>query len=233
MSMQPEPKPHAPAAAERLAAAEASLAQLETEIGPLALAASEGESSASKKLAALEERISIARREVQKLEAAHRHAILIDRRNDAAAAAKMRHEQLAIFEASAAARIAAMTEVLDLIGKAAKAYDRYVTETQKMVIAVPTGTHLPVMALGDGSGGSWLGDGDVLIGREAYRMAGVARLPFARAPALSDGHNAGAISPGSGLLADAQQAALREIKGQISRIDQADMRSATTLQEAS
>ena len=87
------------------------------------------------------------------------------------------HRFVPVFERSGAERVQAFTEVLQCVIRAAKAFGKYVAATQSMVDAVPSGTHLPVMGFGDGTGGPWLGNGEILIGREAYRIAELAGVP--------------------------------------------------------
>ena len=215
-------KLHAPDAAARLAAAEAALIELDAELGPLSLAVSEGEAGAEKKLLALETRIGVAKNLRFKADRAHRHAILLDHQELAAGAAKMRAEQLAVFERAGAERVAAMTEVLELIAKASVAFGRYAAATGEMVTAVPSGTHLPVMGFGDGTAGNFLGNCEFLIGREAFRiaaLAGTARLPFAKVPPLSQGDNHLTMQPAIEVLQQAQEVVLRDVKVQIGRLN--------------
>ena len=210
-------------------AAVSVLAELEGEVAQFALDAIERQPGAAEKLVAQRGRIDAARRAADELRAALELAVHLDTEADAVGAASLRAEQLAVFERSGAERVQAFTEVLQCVIRAAKAFGKYVAATQSMVDAVPSGTHLPVMGFGDGTGGPWLGNGEILIGREAYRiaeLAGVPKLPFARVPPLSHGTSAKLMQPATEILEETQAAVLREITGQVAKMNRADLEAA-------
>lgn len=230
--MIPPAIPRAPAAREKLGRAEESLTQLEADVAVLALDASEGKAGAEKALAAHRSRIEMAERQVSEMRAAVKLAERLDREADAGAAAQMRAEQFAVFEKAAAARIDAMSEVLALIGKASAVYARYVNASAEMATALPTGTHLPPMHF-EGYSGHFLGNGEALIGREAFRLASPgAKPPFAKLPSLSAGDNVGAMRPGVEILREAHTAVLNSVKAQVERLDAAALDQATRTEAA-
>lgn len=224
--MLPETKSHAPAAASRLAQAEATLGELENSLGPLSLAASENESGAEKKLAQLETQIGAARRELQKLQSAHSHAVLLDRRNTASAAAKLRDEQLADFTAAMQARGKEMAAVLQAAATMAAAFGRYSEQTLRASISAPIGTVIPAMAIGpNGSYGPAFGPCERLILTELWRVAperkdGAGRfiLPIARSPSITNTDRA-AFSPALEEFATANRAIVAEIATQVEQLN--------------
>jgi Skp family chaperone for outer membrane proteins len=217
--------PRAPAVAVKLAEAEAQLLELEAAVAPLALAELEGVAGAKRDLQALEAKIEAAKRERHKLRSAHRHAVELDRKADIADAATLRQEQLRIFKVHAQSRLKSLQTVMDAIATAAPAFSTYAIETGKMVAALPTGTNIGIVGMGRNNwAGSWLGDCANLIAAEAYRLAVPdktgrgARLPFAQAPDLSTGDVA-KIVPAIDLMSEAQDHVMREIEGQMERLN--------------
>ncbi len=225
-------KPRAPVYASKLEAARDSLHALESEVGPARLAAEEGAPNAAKGLADLRSKIAAAEREVDELEKAHALAAKLDRQSDATAAAAMRAEQFAVMKQHAAARLKALETVMAALATAAKAYSEYAIETNAMVVAVPTGTHMGFVALGrNGYGRSWLGDLKALIAAEAFRLTVAdehgrgARLPFAKQPELTS-DDPGAITPAIDVFTEAQEAVLRDIEAQMQRLSAEAMTAA-------
>jgi hypothetical protein len=220
----------AAAARTRLEAVEAVLSELLDERDALALDALEAKPGADKALANHRAKIETAERVVSEMAGAVKLAERLDLEADAVGVATLRAEQLAAFERFGAERVKAMTEIIQCVAKSTKAFDRYVIATRAMVDAVPTGTRLPVMGFGgDGNSGNWLGDGEILIGREAYRLAelaGAPKLSFAKPPPLSHGTSAKKMQPAAEILEETQAAALRELTGQVARLNRADLEAA-------
>lgn len=222
----------APAVEEKLACALGALAELEEQVAEYALEAAERKPGAADKLAGHRAKIEAANTAASELRGALRLARKLDRQADAGAAAQMRAEQLAVFEKAAAARIDAMSEVLALIGKASAVYARYVNASAEMAAALPTGTHLPAMHF-EGYSGHFLGNGEALIGREAFRLASPgAKPPFAKLPSLSAGDNVAAMRPGVEILREAHTAVLNSVKAQVERLDAAALDQATRTEAA-
>lgn len=230
--MSAPPKlPRAPAARTRLEAAQSALSTLVLERDALALDALEGRAGADKALASHRAKIAAAEINISELAGALKLAERLDREADAAAAAQMRAEQLAVFEKASAVRVDAMAEVLTLIGKAAEAYGRYVQASSDMATSLPTGVHLPVMHF-EGFSGHFLGNGEALIGREAFRVAiPGARPPFARLPALSADDDVAKMRPGAEILRDAHAAVLESVKAQVERLDAAAIERASRTEQ--
>lgn len=220
-----EMKPRAPAVASKLEAAREVLRELEQDVGQFALDAAEGVPGASKRLADLRTTIAGAQRDVAELEKALTVATRIDRQGDVAAVTAMRAEQFALFKKHGEARLKAMATVMDALATAAVAYSQYAIETNAMVVALPTGTRMSFMAMGrNGYAGSWVGDCKSLITGEAFRLTIAdehgrgARLPFATQPELStDDHRT--IVPAIDIITEAQESVLRDIEGQMNRLN--------------
>lgn len=205
------------------------LTELEGEVAQFALDAIERQPGAAEKLAAHREKIDAARRAADELRAALDLAERLDRETDAVGAATLRAEQLALFERTGAERVQAMTEIIQCVATSAEAFGRYVAASRRMVDAVPVGTRLPLMTFGNGTGGNWLGDGEFLIGREAYRLAelsGAPKLPFAKPPPLAHGTAAERMQPATEILEETQAAVLRELTGQVANLNRADLEAA-------
>src|SRR5580698_7437993 len=96
-------EPRAPAIAEKLEAARAMLAVHNAEVAQTVLDAAENVPGATKRLTDLRIKISSAELAVFELEKAHDLAARIDRQSDAAAAVRMRAEQLEEFKQQFAA----------------------------------------------------------------------------------------------------------------------------------
>lgn len=217
--------PRAPAVREKLDCALGALAELEEQVAELALDAAERKPGAADKLAGHRSKIEAAKTAVDELRAALRLAVKLDRRSDAAAAATMRVEQFSIMKQRAEVRLKAVATIMEAVATAAKAYNEYALATNQMVVAIPTGTRLGQIHIGrNGYGGSWIGDLKDLIASEAYRVAPIdahgrgARLPFANAPEITS-TDPGKFPPAIDLMTDAQQAVLRDIEGQMQRLN--------------
>ncbi|MCK1652250.1 hypothetical protein IVA88_12485 [Bradyrhizobium sp. 149] len=222
----------APAVQEKLDCALGALAELDEQVAEYALEAAERKPGAADKLAGHRAKIEAAKTAADELAAALRLAERLDRQTLAAGAAQMRAEQLAVFEKATASRIDSMSEVLALIGKASAVYARYVNASAEMAAALPTGTHLPAMHF-EGYSGHFLGNGEALIGREAFRLASHgAKPPFAKLPSLSAGDNVAALRPGVEILREAHTAVLNSVKAQVERLDAAALDRATRTEAA-
>jgi hypothetical protein len=221
--MQLSPARRAPAVAEQLASVEGVLAQLESQIAQCALDESEGVSGAAAKMTALNAKVSAQRAERHKKRQAHRLALALDRKTDAAAAARMRSEQLANFKANCQAREQAMTAVLTAASAMAKAFGDFSEATLKAAISTPSGTSVPPMAIGpSGAYGPAFGPCERLVLAELYRLAperadGIGRfvLPFAKPTSELLRHKPEAIPPGIDEFRAADQAIVREIEAQV------------------
>ncbi|MCA1512169.1 hypothetical protein [Bradyrhizobium sp. NBAIM01] len=208
----------APQVRANLETALAVQAELETEVALFALEAIERQPGAAGKLAAHREKVEAAKRAVDELRAALELAQRLDRETAAAAAVEMRAQQLAVFEKAAAERVDAMAAVLAKIAEATAEWARYTQATAELATALPTGTFLPAMNFGDG--GSFLGSGEALIGREAWRVAGAGpKPPFAKAPPLSAGDDTAKMRPARETLQDAHEAVLRSVRAQVEKLD--------------
>lgn len=230
--MNPPAIPRAPAARIRLEAAQTALSTLFLERDALALNSLEGKPGADKALASHRTKIEAAERDVTELNGAVNLAERLDREVDAHASIEMRGEQFALFEKAAEARVDAMAEVLAAIEKATVAYGNFVKATEQMAVALPTATALPPLHF-DGYAGHFLGNGEALIGRESFRIAGPGpKPPFAKMPALSAGDNTAAMRPGIEILREAHTAALNSVKTQCERLDKDALDRATKLEQA-
>ncbi len=229
--MQPD-APRATAVAVKLAETEALISELESGVAPLALAESEGVSGAKRDLQALEARIEAAKRESHRQRQAHRHAVELDRRAEIAAASAMRQEQFAVMKKCAAVRLKAAKTIMDVLPTLSAAYFEYVIATNEMVVALPTQTRMPRVAMGkNGYGGSWVGDLRSLLAAEAFRLTVIddrgrgARLPFALQPELTS-DDPGAITPAIDVFTEAQESVLRDIEAQMQRLNAEAMTAA-------
>jgi hypothetical protein len=213
--MSDEPKRRAPLVAERLEAARGVVAELEQTVGEAALAEIENGPGAAKAMQALDAKIRAAKAEVDKLEAAHRHALKADFMSLAAGAHAMRIEQFAVMKSKADARMTAFEKLMAGLATMAAAMSEYAILTNEMVVSLPSGTALPSVGLGKNNwAGSWVGNLSTIISGEALRL-GVpdengrgARLPFARQVELTN-NNPAEIEPAVDLMRQAQAAVLR------------------------
>ena len=141
VDLKPEPQRTNLAAevAPKLEAARARLAELESHVNAAALAVALDEPGASDRLANLNDRLDVARRDVAQLEGAHRLAIQRDAQAQAAIEAKARQTELAALQKIADARHQAMVELCRGLEMAAKAHTRFVDLTGKFALALPTG----------------------------------------------------------------------------------------------
>jgi hypothetical protein len=237
--MQPN-APRAPAVAVKLAEADALLSELEASVAPLALAESEGVVGAKRDLQALESKIEAAKRERHKLRSAHRHALDLDRKANASAAARMRSEQLAAFRSEMQTREKEMVAVLEAAATMAKAYGRYSESTLSAQIAVPSGTSIPPMAIGpNGLYGPAFGPCERLILAELYRLApsradGIGRfvLPFSKPTSEMVRLKPEAIPPGIDEFIAADEAIIRELESQVLALADREMTIASQTEKA-
>jgi hypothetical protein len=230
--MSPASKPRAPAVAAKLEAARMALQDLNRDVGQAALEAAENAPGGAKRLAGLRQQIAEAEREVVELTKARELAARLDRESSAAAAVAMRDEQFAVMKQHATSRLKKAAIVMEALATASKAYSEYALQTNAMVVALPTGTRMAFMGMGrNGYGGSWVGDLKALIAAEAFRLTVTdergrgARLPFAQAPELTS-NNPGALTPAIELMTEAQESVLRDIEGQLKRLNGEQMAAA-------
>ena len=141
VDLKPEPQRTNLAAevAPKLEAARARLAELESHVNAAALAVALDEPGASDRLANLNDRLDVARRDVAQLEGAHRLAIQRDAQAQAAIEAKARQTELAALQKIADARHQAMVELCRGLEMAPKAHTRIVDLTGEFALALPTG----------------------------------------------------------------------------------------------
>ncbi len=210
------------------------LAVHNADVAQTVLDAAENVPGATKRLTELRSKISTAELAVFELEKAHELAAKIDRQADAAAAVRMRGEQLEEFKQQFAARETAMAAVLKAAADMAAAYGDYSEATLLAAAVVPSGTVVPQMSVG-GAGlyGAAFGPCERLILAELYRMApdrrdGVGRfmLPFAKPPSEQFRGNHTAIPAGIDELRAADEAIVADIAKQIENLDAAAMRFA-------
>jgi hypothetical protein len=232
--------PRAPAASEKLAAAETTLADLEADVASLALEASEGKAGAEKSLASHRSKIELAERSVSELRRAVALAERLDRQSNATAAAEMRAEQLTAFRSAFAAREKAMRTVLDAAATMATAYAAYSEANLTALAVVPSGTTVPPMAVGaEGFAGSAFGPCERLILSELWRLAperldGIGRfsLPFARPSSEMTRLKPEAMPPAIEEIVAADNAILQSIAAQIDQLNQREIAAATAPREA-
>jgi hypothetical protein len=226
----------APAVAVKLEAARNALQDLERDVGHAALEAAEGQPGGAKRLADLRSKISAAEREVAELTRAHELAARLDRENVAASAVSLRASQFAAFREHVAAREKHMAAALAHAGEMAKAYRQFMFESEAMVSVLPSGTALPTLAMGEnGLSGNLLGSCDRLLLAEMYRLGAeqdgdgrrAPTLPFAKPQVMELRDQPDRIRPGLDVLQEAHDAMLREIEGQIARLDAKVMQAAS------
>jgi hypothetical protein len=101
---------------------------------------------------------------------------------------------------------------------------------------LPSGTALPTLAMGEnGLSGNLLGSCDRLLLAEMYRLGAkqdgdgrrAPTLPFAKPQVIELRDQPDRIRPGLDVLQEAHDALLREIEGQIARLDAKVMQAAT------
>ena len=225
-------KARAPACAGKLEAARASLRGLKSEVGPARLAADEGAAPTSaKELNDLRARIADTEREVLELEEALKLALRLDQRAEFAARAKTRSQQLIAFQKHGSERVAAVRELCDASAAMAAAYQRYGIATRLMAGVLPSGTSMPPMALGpDGVLESAVGGLERLLSAELYRCSEADAdgqrfvVPFGKPPTLNSTDPA-KCPPCAEIFAEAQQAIVTEIRGQLARMEAAEVAS--------
>lgn len=225
-------KARAPACAAKLEAARASLRGLRSEVGPARLAADEGAAPTSaKELNDLRARIADAEREVLELEEALKLALRLDQRAEFAARAKTRSQQLIAFQKHGAERVAAVHELCDASAAMAVAYQKYGLATRLMAGVLPSGTNMPPMGLGaDGVLESAVGNLERLLSAELYRCSQADAdgqrfvVPFGKPPTLNSTDPA-KCPPCAEIFAEAQQAIVTEIRGQLARMEAAEVAS--------
>ena len=227
--------PRAPAVREKLGRAEEVLAQLEADVAALALDASEGVAGAEKALAAHRSRIEMAERQESEMRRAVALAERLDRQANAAAGAAMRAAQMSEFTATFDEREKEMGAVLAAAAAMAKAYGRFSEATLRAAAVVPSGTSVPVMAIGpQGVYGPAFGPAGNLILAEFYRLAperkdGVGRflLPFCKPMSELTRLQPQAIPAGIDEFTAADKAILADIAIQIERLNGRDLDAAT------
>jgi hypothetical protein len=233
--ISPPPIPRAPAARDKLVAAESALAELEAEVAVLALEASEGKAGAEKNLIAHRSKIDAAERKVSEQRKAVVLAECLDRQAAANGMAKIRAEQLAEFKKQMTDREKAMAVVLAAAATMAKAYGEFSEATLAAQIAAPIGTNIPPMSIGpNGLYGNVFGRCEILIQTELWRLAppradgrGRSLLPFAKPLSpLSPGDPA-SLPPGIDEMRHAHAAILTDIEKQIAMLDQRAMAAAS------
>ena len=223
-------KYRAPPVAEKLAAAERALAELDRMIPQAALDEAEGTSGAAARLTALNGKIAAAKAEVAKLQAALRLASEIDKRADVATRGKLRASQLAAFQTHMSERDKATAEICEATKSMSAAYRRYSQATLKMLGVKPVGTVIPTMGVGPNSiYGSAIGRLELLIVAELLRTSEVdpdgQRHVVPLVPPTSK--NPDEIAPAIEMFREAQAAILAEIKGQIEKMDADDLATVT------
>jgi hypothetical protein len=234
--MQPD---RAPAIAAKLARAEAVLKELQQETAILSLEEFEGKPGAAKALASHRAKLEMAERQASELRQAVALAERLDREAGATAAATSRADQLALFKVAMLARERAMAKALDALAVFAGAYSEYSEATLSAQIAVPAGTVVPAIAMGElGSYGHVFGPCEKLILGELFRIAperrdGIGRfiVPFAKSPIHSD-TNHKALPPAVTEFNAANTAVAQSIIAQVSQIDTREMTAASTSKAA-
>jgi hypothetical protein len=216
------------------------LAAHNDEVAQTRLDAADDLPGAAKRLAELRSKISMAERDVFELEKAHALAAKLDRQTAATAATQMREDQLAAFKKEMAAREKAMAAVLKACADMAAAYGEYSESTLCTLMAVPSGTHVPMMMIGatDGFSGAAFGPCERLILAELYRLAperqdGIGRfvLPFAKPSSEQTRGQPAAIKPGIEELLAADNAIIADIVEQIEKLNRQAMRAAGMITE--
>ena len=139
--------------------------------------------------------------------------------------AAWRDEQFAVCQAAGARRLIAAQTIFNALAAAVPAMSEYAIQTNEMVTALPTGTNVGILSMGNnGWAGSWIGNLANLISAEAYRLAipdktgRGARLPFAKAPDVRSDDPA-AIEPAMDILRAAQAKAISEIQAQMEKLN--------------
>jgi hypothetical protein len=225
---------------EKLESAEQALVTLESEIGPIACDEAEGKPGAAAKLAALNSKISEARRARHQMRSALRFALQADRKENAASAARMRSQQMTEFTSKMKDRASAMDAVLAAAAAMAKAYGDFSEATLKAAISTPSGTSVPPMAIGpSGAYGPAFGPCERLVLAELYRLAperadGIGRfvLPFAKPTSELLRHKPEAIPSGIDEFRAADKAIVSEIEAQVGALADREMTIASTEKEA-
>ncbi|OAF17852.1 hypothetical protein [Bradyrhizobium neotropicale] len=225
----------APAIAQKLEAARSVRASIDPEIAQAALEAAEGARGADKRLADLRARVAMADREVAELEKAHALAARLDRQAAVQAVAEMRAEQLADFKVNMEQREKAMAKVMEAAALMAKAYAEYSEATLAAQIAMPTGTSIPVMAVGpDGVYGPVFGPCERLILSELWRLApprsdGIGRffVPFAKPTVELFRRQPEAMPAGIDELRSANQAIVIDVEKQVAKMNESAMAAAS------
>jgi hypothetical protein len=221
----------APAAREKLQQAEAVLAEFEADVALLALEASEGKAGADKALAGHRSKIELAARSVTELRRAVLLADTLDRKAAAGEATRIRREQLSAFCKYGKTRLGAVDDVMKAAATMASAMQTYGSSTQLMVGVLPAGTSLPVMNLGpNGTLGGALGNLELLLAAEFYRLgSGVEPfngqryfVPFAKQPTLGNTDHT-KMQSGMEAFCGGHAAIIKEIEGQLAKIDAEDM----------
>jgi hypothetical protein len=193
----------------------------------------------SNALTILRARIAGAERDAAELDRAHAFAARAHREMTATNAIAMRATQMAAFRKHVAAREKHMAVALAHAGEIAKAFRQFQLESEAMISVLPSGTSFPTMAIGDlGLGGNLLGGCDKLLLSEMFRLGAVpdasgrvAVLSFAKPTIVTQRGQPDRIPPGLEVLQQGHDALLREIEGQVQRLDEQLMRRASAKAE--
>jgi hypothetical protein len=181
--------PLAPQIAEKLAAAEEHLADLQLRLGSIALADQLGEVGASEELAALGGQLRSATDAVAQLGAAHQRALEADAATEAAALRERQAASLEALEGHAAARLEVVIRLAASIEAAHRDFNLMRDLTDQMLASVPEGASVPP--------GLILEFPATLIAGEMFRHSepGGVCLPGSQPPDFSFRDHPGAIEP--------------------------------------
>jgi hypothetical protein len=175
------PRRLAPAVKEKLEAAEARLAGLESQSADLALDVALDASGAAERAARLDRDLVAARNNVARLRVALEKATERDVDADAAQQREIQLRQFGEFERFVALRADAMAELTAALERAARAHGKFLAATDAMVGAVPIDTTLPAGITGAGEIGRAMTA--ALVAGEMFRLsAPLGALPGARPP---------------------------------------------------
>jgi hypothetical protein len=227
-SEKPERTNLAAEVAPKLESARTRLAELERHLSAAALAATLDEPGAADRLATLNDRLDVARRDVTQLEGAHRLAIQRDAAAQAAIEAKARQAELTALQAAADARLKAMVETCRGLETAAKAYTRFVEATAKMALALPTGqiphainwSHADIMI----DGRVFPAALDVVVAGEMFRHAVGPQdaLPGSRPPTEGQRLRPAAIEPAAEAVRRMNEYLVGTIREKYAALERAD-----------
>jgi hypothetical protein len=227
-SEKPERTNLATEVAPKLEAARARLAELEGYESAAALAATLNEPGAAGRLATLNAKLDVARRDVAQLEGAHRLAVQRDAIAQAAFEARARDAELTALQKIADARLAAMIETCNAIETAAKSYTKFVDATTKMALALPTGmipqainwNHTDIMI----DGRVFPAANDVVVAGEMFRHAVGPQdaLPGSRPPTEGLRLRPAAIEPAAESIKRMHEYLIGTIREKFAALERAD-----------